>query len=120
VARNHSGRETCSPPIRRGLGDGSDYGQFVEVLVEGTQWVEFSGTIEDDGTFRVPGLSYTSFEITSCQGNASNCNNVVAPEGNAEGYPVEVVGRVVNGVITAEIIWPGNEQGTYAFEATRG
>jgi len=48
------------------------------------------------------------------------CREVGAACLAAADYPVEVVGRGVNGVITAEIIWLGNEQGTYAFEATRG
>jgi hypothetical protein len=96
-----------------------DYGEFVEVQVEGTQWVEFAGTLGADRTFRVPGLAYSSFRIVSCQGNDSNCNNVEAPSANQEGYGVEVVGSIVNGIMTAEIIWPGNETGTYAFQASR-
>ena len=93
-----------------------DYGENVQVVMRGRQWVTFSGTITADGSFSVPGRSYSDFEIVSCTGDS--CGNVEAPTGNTDGYPVTVVGKIVEGVMTAEIVWDDSDTGTYAFRAT--
>ncbi|MCB2224499.1 MAG: hypothetical protein KQH83_10065 [Actinobacteria bacterium] len=94
-----------------------DYGEYVDVVIAGTQWVEFSGEIGSDGSFTAPGLSFSSFDLRSCDGSASNCSNVEAPSGNPDGFEVEVRGRIEAGTLTAEVVWPGMTEGTYAFVA---
>lgn len=93
----------------------TDRGEFVRVIEEVTQWVEFSGLLRSGGRFSVAGRSYTEWEIVSCEGDASTCSGQTATGGNSEGYPVTVEGEVADGVVSAEILW--GDQATYAFVA---
>lgn len=91
----------------------ADFGEFNEVIQRVHGWFTWEGPVQADGTFAVPGLAYSEFEIFSCQGD---CSNVTAPSGNSEGYPITVTGTVADGVIDGALEWDGDPR--YRFRAT--
>jgi uncharacterized membrane protein/uncharacterized Zn-binding protein involved in type VI secretion len=92
-------------------------GGYVTVVERATHWVDFSGTVSPDGSLEGSGLSFSSFEIVSCDGSDALCSAWKPRGGDLTGRPVTVMGSISGGAMQAEILWDGVAP-AFAFQAS--